>query len=188
MPEKIKKETKKSTKIAKPKAKKAVKKIVKKISPKKKPAVKKVVKKKAETKKKEIKTNKKEEKIWATGKRKTSVARVQCFLKGQGNISVNKKEVKEYFPIFELQEKVWIPLKILGKEKDFDFKITVRGGGVHGQADAVSLGIARALVFIEPNWRKDLKSQSLLRRDSRKKERKKPGLKRARRAPQWKKR
>jgi len=127
-------------------------------------------------------------KIWATGKRKTSIAQVQCFPQGKGEIFINQRAVKEYFPVLELREKVLSPLKTLNKEKDFDFKIKVQGGGIHGQADAVSLGITRALVLFNPEWRKELKLKGLLRRDPRKKERKKPGLKRARRAPQWRKR
>lgn len=173
----VSKETKKSTnkKAKKPVKKKTTKKEVKK-EVNKKPVIKKTAKK--ETR----------EKIWATGKRKTSIAQVQCFPNGKGNIYINKRMVQEYFPIFELEKKVLFPLKELNKEKDFDFKIKVQGGGVRGQADAVSLGIARALVSFNPEWRKILKKVGLLKRDPRKKERKKPGLKRARRAPQWRKR
>ncbi|MBU4369804.1 30S ribosomal protein S9 [Patescibacteria group bacterium] len=125
---------------------------------------------------------------WATGKRKTAVAQVQFFPKGKGNISINKKTVKEYFPVFDLFQIVLSPLKLLNQEKVFDFRIKVHGGGMKSQAEAARLGIARALVVFNPEWRKELKSAGFLRRDARKKERKKPGLKRARRAPQWAKR
>jgi small subunit ribosomal protein S9 len=172
---KTKLKTKKSSVKAKP-----AKKIIKKPAAQsvKKPVFKKIAKKETTI----------TSKIWATGKRKTSIAQVQCFPQGKGDILVNQKTVKEYFPVFELRERVLSPLKTLNKEKDFDFKVKVQGGGIHGQADAVSLGISRALVLFNPEWRKELKSKGLLRRDPRKKERKKPGLKRARRAPQWRKR
>jgi len=194
----VKKEKEKIKKIKKPAVKKPAKKTVKKLAKKivKKPTkktVKKVVKKLA-VKKVVQKTVKKEvEKLkidqnWATGKRKTAVAQVQYFLKGKGKISINKKRVKEYFPVFDLSQIVLSPLKLLNQEKVFDFRIKVHGGGMKSQAEAARLGIARALVSFDPEWRKELKSAGFLRRDARKKERKKPGLKRARRAPQWAKR
>ncbi len=182
-----------------PKSKITIKKEVK-IKPKKeiKPKIKKTVKKTGVEKKVVAKTAVKKieekilpkgtERIWATGKRKTAIAQVQFFPQGLGKILINKRTLQEYFPVFDLQIKVLSSLKILAKEKDFDFTVIVKGGGIHSQADAVSLGIARALISFNPEWRKELKSFGLLSRDPRKKERKKPGLKRARRAPQWKKR
>ena len=186
MPEKKQDKKKKTVKkVAKKTVKKtAAKKPVKKVT--KKPVAKKVVKKPVVEKPKPKIVVKKE--IWATGKRKTAIARIQFFPKGQGKISINKKTVKEYFPIFELRETVWSPLKLVNQENVFDFHIKIQGGGIRGQAEAVRLGIARALVLFNPKWRKELKSAGFLRRDARKKERKKPGLKRARRAPQWQKR
>ena len=173
----VKKEKEKTTKTKKPVVKKTVKKPVKK-------SVKKLVKKtvKEEVKELKIKQN------WATGKRKTAVAQVQFFPKGKGKISINKRIIKEYFPVFDLFQIVLSPLKLLNQEKFFDFRIKVHGGGMKSQAEAVRLGITRALVSFNPEWRKELKSAGFLRRDARKKERKKPGLKRARRAPQWAKR
>ena len=197
----VKKEKEKTTKTKKPVVKKTVKKPVKKPVKKsvKKP-VKKIVKKtvkkpvKKSVKKlvkKTVKEEVKELKIkqnWATGKRKTAVAQVQFFPKGKGKISINKRIIKEYFPVFDLFQIVLSPLKLLNQEKFFDFRIKVHGGGMKSQAEAVRLGITRALVSFNPEWRKELKSAGFLRRDARKKERKKPGLKRARRAPQWAKR
>ncbi|MDA2936025.1 30S ribosomal protein S9 [Patescibacteria group bacterium AH-259-L05] len=126
--------------------------------------------------------------IWATGKRKSSIARVQFFSHGKGEISINKRSIKDYFPVFELQKSVVAPLVLLRQDKKFTFRIRAHGGGIRGQAEAVRLGIARALVLFNPEWRKSLKTAGYLKRDPRKKERKKPGLKRARRAPQWQKR
>ncbi|MDD4995905.1 MAG: 30S ribosomal protein S9 [Patescibacteria group bacterium] len=126
--------------------------------------------------------------MFATGKRKSAIAQIQFSPQGKGKIFINKKESNKYFSPFSLQELILSPLKLLKKEKDFDFKIKVTGGGVHGQAEAVRLGISRALILLNPSWRKELKMAGFLRRDPRVKERKKPGLKRARRAPQWAKR
>ena len=187
------KEKKKTTKqVTKPVKKTVSKTVVKKVAPKKK-VVKKVVKKVAPKKKvvKKIalkKTIKQEQVIWATGKRKTSIARVIFFSKGSGEIYVNKQPYKKYFNILELKNKVVSPIELLKQADNFQFKIKVQGGGQTGQADAILLGISRALIKFNPDWRKELKAAGFLKRDARKKERKKPGLKRARRAPQWKKR
>ncbi len=181
----VKKEKEKTKRTKETAVKKSVKKPVKKETAKKtvkKPVVKEIPQKEVET------PEKKGNILLATGKRKTAIARIQFFPQGQGKISINKKSVKEYFPVFGLQELILSPLRLLKKEKDVDVKVKVRGGGVRGQAEAVRLGITRALVSLNPEWRKELKSAGFLRRDPRKKERKKPGLKRARRAPQWAKR
>ena len=123
----------------------------------------------------------------AVGRRKSAAARVRVD-KGTGVITVNGKKLGEYFPHFELQQIILAPLKALGKEKDLDFSVKVVGGGTKGQAVAVQLGIARTLVKWNEDFAKTLKSLGFLTRDARVKERKKPGLKRARRAPQWSKR
>lgn len=123
----------------------------------------------------------------AVGRRKSAAARVRV-TKGTGVITVNGKKMQEYFPNFVEQDTVTAPLKALGKEKDLDFSVKVVGGGKKGQAVAVQLGIARTLVVWNEDFGKTLKSLGLLTRDARVKERKKPGLKRARRAPQWSKR
>lgn len=123
----------------------------------------------------------------AVGRRKCASARVRIG-KGDGKITVNGVDFKLYFPYFELQEIVLAPLKALAKDKDLDISAKVVGGGKKGQAVAVQLGIARALVVWNEDFRKSLKTQSFLTRDPRVKERKKFGLKKARRAPQWAKR
>ena len=107
---------------------------------------------------------------------------------GEGRITVNDREFREYFPRRLLQQVVVAPLKSVDALKRFDVAVKVVGGGVSGQADAVVQGIARALVSNEPELRGVLKSAGFLTRDARAKERKKPGLKRARKAPQYTKR
>ena len=127
--------------------------------------------------------------VRAVGRRKTSAARVRMYPKGSGKITINDKDYKEYFAYFELNQKVIKPLEAVGKRNDFDFSIKVLGGGQIGQSEACSLGIARCLVkFNEEDYKSILRAQGLLTRDPRAKERKKPGLKKARRAPQWSKR
>jgi len=123
----------------------------------------------------------------AVGRRKRASARVRIE-KGEGKIIVNGKDFKVYFPHFEQQDIVLSALKTLAKEKDLNVSVKVAGGGKKGQAVAVSHGIARALVEWNAESKKTLKTQGLLTRDSRIKERKKFGLKKARRAPQWSKR
>jgi len=135
-----------------------------------------------------VKKKKQEKYIYAVGRRKRAVATVRIYKKGQGKITINDKELKDFFPYFEYQEIVLGPLKLTGQEKSGDVTIRVKGGGAKGQAGAVSLGMARALIELNKDHRQVLKKAGFLRRDPRKKERKKPGLKRARRAPQWKKR
>ncbi|MFA7653574.1 MAG: 30S ribosomal protein S9 [Candidatus Magasanikbacteria bacterium] len=123
----------------------------------------------------------------AVGRRKTASARVKID-KGSGKIIVNGVDYKIYFPHFELNESVLAPLKAVGKEKDLDVSAKVSGGGKKGQATAVQHGIARVLVIWNDEFHKTLKTQGYLTRDPRSKERKKFGLKKARRAPQWSKR
>jgi len=125
--------------------------------------------------------------IYAVGRRKKAVARVRLFKKGDGKITVNEKDYSGYFPTLELRQIVKQPIEATG-QKDLNFSIKVGGGGVRGQAEAIRHGISRALVILEKDLRKTLKAEGYLRRDPRRKERKKPGLKRARRAPQFSKR
>jgi len=125
---------------------------------------------------------------YAVGKRKTAVARVRLFKNGEGKITVNEKDYKVFFPHFELQDTVVAPLKAAGLLTDFNFSIKTQGGGIRGQAEAVRHGISNVLLKIDKAYRPTLKPLGFLKRDPRKKERKKPGLKRARRAPQWAKR
>ncbi len=125
--------------------------------------------------------------FYANGKRKTSVARVRLYENGKGEIVVNNKSITDYF-FGELIPSVKAPLKIANALKLFDITALVSGGGVSSQADAVRHGISKALLEYDPELRSQLKKAGFLTRDSRVKERKKPGLKRARRAPQWAKR
>lgn len=123
----------------------------------------------------------------AIGRRKRAGARARL-QPGSGNIIINGKPLSVYFPYFEWQDIVRAPLKAVAKENDLDVSVKVAGGGTKGQAVAAQHGIARALLIWNETWRKTLKTNGFLRRDPRVKERKKPGLKRARRAPQWSKR
>ena len=125
--------------------------------------------------------------FYANGKRKTSVARVRLYENGKGEIIINDKPLTEYF-FGELVTSVKAPLKMANALKLFDVTALVEGGGVSSQADAVRHGISKALLEYDPELRKELKKAGFLTRDSRNKERKKYGLKRARRAPQWAKR
>ncbi|PJA47608.1 30S ribosomal protein S9 [Candidatus Uhrbacteria bacterium CG_4_9_14_3_um_filter_36_7] len=126
--------------------------------------------------------------VRAIGRRKRSVAQVRLFEKGEGKISINKIDVKDRFRLPELQQVIISPLTTTGTEGKFDFDIWVQGGGVRGQAESIRLGIARTLILLNPEFRPTLKKLGFLTRDARSKERKKYGLKKARRAPQWSKR
>ena len=126
--------------------------------------------------------------IYGIGRRKTSTAQVRLFPDGSGKIMVNDKTLEEYLPVFENQMRATSALKETGNLTTFDVSVRTSGGGITGQADAIRLGIARALMLYNENLRATLKALGLLERDARKKERKKPGLKKARRAPQWSKR
>lgn len=123
----------------------------------------------------------------ALGRRKTSVARI-ILSSGKGKITVNKKDVKVAFPIDILQAKINQPFQVTGTEGKFDIKVNVNGGGINGQAEAVRLGISRALVEVNEENRSLLKNEGLLTRDSRMVERKKPGQPKARKKFQFSKR
>ena len=125
--------------------------------------------------------------INALGRRKTSVARVSL-LKGKGKITVNKKDYKEVFPVDTLQTKINQPFSITDTKGKFDVKVIVNGGGINGQAEAVRLGISRALVEINEENKTLLKAEGLLTRDSRMVERKKAGQPKARKKFQFSKR
>jgi small subunit ribosomal protein S9 len=124
----------------------------------------------------------------ATGRRKTATAQVRLYKNGKGIIIINKQKFNQYFSTAILKTIVSQPLKLTGNLKDLDFSILVKGGGKKAQAEAVRHGIARSLIEFDKKFKPPLKAKGWLTRDSRKKERKKPGLKKARRAPQWSKR
>lgn len=123
----------------------------------------------------------------AVGRRKASVARVRLYTKRAG-FEVNNRKLEEYFPMLSLQRRIESPLLKMKITDKLGATIKVHGGGLTGQAEAIRLGIARALTKFNPEFRKRLKRFGLLTRDARVVERKKYGLKKARRAPQWKKR
>ena len=135
----------------------------------------------------ELSKAKKRTEFWATGKRKTSIARVRLF-PGDGKIIVNAKEVDAYFARPTLKMIVSQPLEVTGTTGKFDIYANVVGGGTSSQAGAVRHGVARALVSMNPDLRKPLKSDGLLTRDDRIKERRKVGFRKARRRPQYSKR
>jgi len=123
----------------------------------------------------------------AVGRRKEAVTRV--FLsKGEGKITINNKDYKQYFSLVYLQNQVDLPLKTVELSDKYDVKINATGGGMKGQAEAAKLGIARALLEVNPEFRPALKAAGLLTRDPRSVERKKPGRKKARRSYQFSKR
>ncbi|MCB0539013.1 MAG: 30S ribosomal protein S9 [Bacteroidetes bacterium] len=127
------------------------------------------------------------EKNVAVGRRKASVARV-FISKGKGNVTINGKDLKNYFSVDFLQNKVLEPLVATENTKNFDFKVNVQGGGIKGQAEAIQLGISRALLLIDEEYRETLKPLRMLTRDARVVERKKPGLRKARKKEQFSKR
>ena len=122
------------------------------------------------------------------GRRKAATARVRVFPGGAGKITVNDKDVTEYMPREGDLELMLQPLIVAGVERGYDVSIHVNGGGVSGQRDAMKLGLARALLAIDADLKSALREHHLLTRDARVKERKKPGLKRARKAPTYTKR
>ncbi len=182
-------EAKKKTITSAKKTSKEIKKAPKKIAPKK------VVKEKVEpmetlskVEDENATSTKKAEYLYGVGRRKTAIAQVRVYKKGTGEIIVNDKQANNYFPTLDLQDRLLSPLKVVGQVAKLDITVKVIGGGSMSQAEAVRHGISRALLLLNPNFKKPLKKAGYLTRDSRKKERKKPGLKRARKAPQWKKR
>ncbi|ASS50901.1 MAG: 30S ribosomal protein S9 [Bacteroidota bacterium] len=121
------------------------------------------------------------------GRRKTSVARVYL-MKGTGKVTVNKRDYKEFFPVAVLQSKIEQPFSLTETTGQYDVKVNVAGGGVNGQAEAIRLGIARALVKVSEDMKPLLKAEGLMTRDPRMVERKKPGQPKARKKFQFSKR
>lgn len=150
-------------------------------------AVKKAEKKEAP----KAKVTKAEKYFAGVGRRKTSVAQVRIFSDDKATdaeITINDRKMKDYFPVASQQAIILAPFKTTGTHGKFRMSVVVRGGGVTGQMEAICLGISRALVKADETLKKALRDKGYLTRDSRAVERKKPGLKKARRAPQWAKR
>ncbi len=125
--------------------------------------------------------------VQATGRRKSSIARVRLY-PGTGQITLNGRTLDNYFPHAALRQRVLEPMRVVEVDGQYDVIAKLEGGGTTGQSDALRLGIARALIEIDPEYRPTLKSGGMLTRDSRRVERKKYGLRKARRAPQFTKR
>ena len=122
------------------------------------------------------------------GRRKAASARVRLFPGGTGHVIINDKDASDYLPRMGDVDIMMLPLQLIEQESSYDITVHVKGGGVTGQRDAIMLGIARALLKIDPDLRPQLRKAGFLSRDARVKERKKPGLKRARKAPTYTKR
>jgi small subunit ribosomal protein S9 len=122
------------------------------------------------------------------GRRKAATARVRLWPGGNGSIVINDKPGEEFLPREGDIELALAPLRTVGQEAAYNVTVKVEGGGISGQRDAIKLGLARALIQIQPDWRAMLRQGEFLSRDPRVKERKKPGLKRARKAPTYTKR
>lgn len=130
-----------------------------------------------------------QEYTYAVGKRKTAIATVKIYLNGKPEITINEKPLLEYCKNEKtLNDTILEPLTTLNLLDKYKITVKVNGGGKNSQADAIKLGISRALLKIDEEYKKTLRSKGLLTRDPRSKERKKPGLKRARKSPQWSKR
>lgn len=122
------------------------------------------------------------------GRRKTATARVRLWVGGNGTVIINDRPGEEYLPREGDLNLALEPLRAVGQDTAYNVTVRVNGGGITGQRDAIQLGLARALLKIEPEWRNQLRQGEFLSRDPREKERKKPGLKRARKAPTYTKR
>ena len=134
------------------------------------------------------KKTKKKVQFWGTGRRKKAIARVRLIPDGSGAITINKRSLDEYFGLDTLKLIVRQPLELTGSSAKYDIIVNVHGGGFTGQAGAIRHGISRALVLADEDTKAALKKAGFLTRDPRAKERKKYGLKKARRAPQFSKR
>lgn len=134
------------------------------------------------------KKTKKKVQFWGTGRRKKAIARVRLIPDGSGAITINKRSLDEYFGLDTLKLIVRQPLELTGSSAKYDIIVNVHGGGFTGQAGAIRHGISRAMVLADEDTKAALKKAGFLTRDPRAKERKKYGLKKARRAPQFSKR
>lgn len=136
----------------------------------------------------ETKTNTDKKYLRAVGRRKTAVAVVKIYQDGSNSFTINGKKSSEYFPTDELQKVIHDPITKTKTTEKYDIVVTTKGGGIHGQAEAVRHGIARILASFDEESRTKVKKLGFLKRDPRSKERRKFGLKKARKAPQWSKR
>jgi small subunit ribosomal protein S9 len=123
----------------------------------------------------------------STGRRKEAIARVRL-VSGTGEFRINGRDLEDFFPTRVHRMVATGPLRLVGRERDYDVIVSIAGGGTSGQAGAVRLGVARALIELDPELRGQLKAEGYLTRDAREKERRKYGLKKARKAPQYSKR
>jgi len=124
---------------------------------------------------------------YATGKRKEAIAKVRL-VPGEGKVNINNRDLKDYFPLKSHSIRIKEPLRLTGTDNAYDVLATIKGGGFSAQVDALKHGIAKALLDINGEYRKILKKEGMLTRDPREKERKKYGLKKARKRPQFSKR
>ena|SRR3972149_1429662 len=125
---------------------------------------------------------------YATGKRKTSSAQVRLYPNGEGKIEINGVPAQKYFTVSTQMGTILEPLQLLEQEKNVNLTVRVAGGGITGQAEAIRHGISKSLLMMDEKFKTQLKRKGFLTRDARVVERKKPGLKKARRSPQWAKR
>lgn len=135
-----------------------------------------------------METHAKEKYIETIGRRKTSSARVRMTPASKQSLMINERELDNYFTVRELRNMVLAPFALVKIEQKFKITVMVKGGGIASQADAIRLGISRALLEVDREYRGKLKAEGFLKRDPRAKERRKFGLKKARKAPQWSKR
>lgn len=177
----VKKTTEKAVKAA------PAKKVAKKVAPKKVAAVKKVTPRAATTKT-ATKAAAAERYVYAVGRRKTASVQARIYMNTKEESTINNRPLPKYFGTASLLANVWAPLKAVGLDEKAYFTLHAQGGGLHGQSDAAKLALARALVKHDALLRPTLKAAGYLTRDARKVERKKPGLKKARKSPQWAKR
>ena len=174
-------------KVTKKVAEKTEKKTATKKTVKKEEKTEAVVEKKAPAKGKTVKFAKFVQ-FTGTGRRKSSIARVRLVPNGKGNFQINGKHIDEYFGQGTLKQVAYQALELTNTVDKYDVFVNVNGGGLTGQSGAIRHGIARALIKADETLRPELKKAGFLERDARKKERKKPGLKKARKAPQFRKR
>lgn len=180
--------TKKTTEKISEKPKAASKPVAKKAPAKAVKTVKAVKATEAEAPKKEFASASSEGFHKAIGRRKEATARVRLIPGGSGKVTVNGRALEDFFRVEWHRHAIMQPLVAVGANADYDVSAKIEGGGIAGQATALQHGIARCLLLVNPDFRKSLRRAGYLTRDPRAKERKKPGLKRARKRPQWAKR